>query len=347
MMKPCYLVVKHCFIRKVVKGEQGKTYRKMFGITCYGSIFPSGNSISYEGNLESLRKRGTKHAVVCHLRYSTMPCGQLRIHAQGISKRGGSYVPFVGLPPWEVPFWLPRDETSHAAHSSVFLFDLLFADSGTNQHEVEEARVTVDTVVQEISSRFRDLQKRNTARNNSSSGGGGDAPVTANSRGKGNAGTTPHDGRQTRHNETGDVRSRERDGGSLSLMDAEGGTAGYQSGVDGESEALLAPGADDVRIGNVGHPAGEADEDYGPEDLVFPRELGQLPRQLFHLRRGPLLGPLLQNADDPLCLRHLFLRGALEECLRLMAPAMLSLKVGLSLLRVWSRRRVRCRDKKF
>ncbi|CAM9611023.1 unnamed protein product, partial [Laminaria digitata] len=43
--------------------------------------------------------------------------------------------------------------------------------------------------------------------------------------------------------------------------------------------------------------------------------------------RGPLLGPLLQNSDDPLCLRYLFLRGALEECLRMMEPAMVSLKV--------------------
>ncbi|CAN0587606.1 unnamed protein product, partial [Ectocarpus sp. 12 AP-2014] len=64
-----------------------------------------------------------------------------------------------------------------------------------------------------------------------------------------------------------------------------------------------------------------------PEDAVFPRELGRLPRQLFHLRRGPLLGPLLQNSDDPLCLRHLFLRGALEDCLRMMEPSLVSLKV--------------------
>lgn len=66
----------------------------------------------------------------------------------------------------------------------------------------------------------------------------------------------------------------------------------------------------------------------GPEVMVFPRELGWLPTQLFHLRRGPLLGPLLQNSDDPVCLRHLFLRGALEECIRMMAPDMFSLKVS-------------------
>lgn len=65
----------------------------------------------------------------------------------------------------------------------------------------------------------------------------------------------------------------------------------------------------------------------GPEAMVFPRELGWLPTQLFHLRRGPLLGPLLQNSDDPLCLRQLFLRGGLEDCVRMMAPNMFSLKV--------------------
>ncbi|CAM9581847.1 unnamed protein product [Ectocarpus sp. 6 AP-2014] len=36
-------------------------------------------------------------------------------------------------------------------------------ESGTNQHEVEEARVAVDTVVQEVSSRFRDFRKRQPA----------------------------------------------------------------------------------------------------------------------------------------------------------------------------------------
>lgn len=70
-----------------------------------------------------------------------------------------------------------------------------------------------------------------------------------------------------------------------------------------------------------------AQEEESAETTVFPRELGWLPIRLFHLRRGPLLGPLLQNLDDPLCMRHLFLRGALDECLRMMTPEMLSLKV--------------------
>ena len=124
-------------------------------------------------------------------------------------------------------------------------------------------------------------------------------------------------------------------------MDAEGGQAGgFLSAEASEASpanglgAAAGEGVGQGEGGGVGGGGeggdGRGEEGLeGPEDAVFPRELGRLPRQLFHLRRGPLLGPLLQNSDDPLCLRYLFLRGALEECLRMMEPSMVSLKVWL------------------
>ena len=57
-------------------------------------------------------------------------------------------------------------------------------------------------------------------------------------------------------------------------------------------------------------------------EYAFPSELQQLPRTLFHLRQGPLLGNLLQHDDDVACLRYLFLRFSLSESMRLMAPTL-------------------------
>ena len=50
----------------------------------------------------------------------------------------------------------------------MVLFAGGMADSGTNQVEVEEARVAVDNVVQEISSRFRNLLRKSRRRRSSS-----------------------------------------------------------------------------------------------------------------------------------------------------------------------------------
>ncbi|CAM9148905.1 unnamed protein product, partial [Ectocarpus sp. 12 AP-2014] len=220
-------------------------------------------------------------------------------------------------------------------------------ESGTNQHEVEEARVAVDTVVQEVSSRFRDLRKRQPAaaaaaaaaahRNNSSPSSTTPAtrpelspPLPAAVRGRGSGGGNDSSGGSS----GGDV-------GPPSLADAEGGEAGgfsttppppsSGSSTDPHSARAAATAAAVDDSGTSSSNGGGAGAGGGrgigrPEDAVFPRELGRLPRQLFHLRRGPLLGPLLQNSDDPLCLRHLFLRGALEECLRMMEPSLVSLK---------------------
>ncbi|CAM9872972.1 unnamed protein product [Scytosiphon promiscuus] len=212
-------------------------------------------------------------------------------------------------------------------------------ESGTNQLEVEEARVAVDTVVQEVSSRFRDFRKRRA-------GGSGGKGVSSNDNDSNNlplrpaptswAPTTPlpaalkEQGYGGASNGGGGTPGGDT-GGPLgsSLADAEGGEAGGfdiasppSKGTPGR-EGVTAAAAPVVR----GRASAGGNEIERPEDGVFPRELGRLPRQLFHLRRGPLLGPLLQNSDDPLCLRHLFLRGALEECLRMMEPSMVSLKV--------------------
>lgn len=192
-----------------------------------------------------------------------------------------------------------------------------FEESGTNELEVEEARFAVDTVVEEVSVRFRDLRKilasssslieANTNSSRRGSSGGGRGRVRQS---------------QSVSSDTSHTVIRQDSGSSL--LDAEGGQAG---GFELEPSAEA-----EIGDGCVGGDVREEEEDdrgglEGPEDLVFPKELGGLPRQLFHLRRGPLLGPLLQNSDDPLCLRHLFLRGTLEDCLRMMAPEMFSLKV--------------------
>ncbi|CAM9285041.1 unnamed protein product, partial [Ectocarpus sp. 13 AM-2016] len=106
-------------------------------------------------------------------------------------------------------------------------------ESGTNQHEVEEARVAVDTVVQEVSSRFRDFRKRQpaaaaaataTAHNNNNSSPSSTTPATrpelspplpAALRGRGSGGGNGSSGGSS----GGDV-------GPPSLADAEGGEAG-------------------------------------------------------------------------------------------------------------------------
>jgi hypothetical protein len=61
-------------------------------------------------------------------------------------------------------------------------------------------------------------------------------------------------------------------------------------------------------------------------DFAIPPELSESIRLLHHLRRGTLLGPPLQSADDRACHRALFLRMPLEDCLCMMAPRMFALR---------------------
>ena len=58
-------------------------------------------------------------------------------------------------------------------------------------------------------------------------------------------------------------------------------------------------------------------------DFAFPPELAKALHQLYHLRRGPLLGTIgLQSLDDCKMLRHLFLRLPLSHCLKMMEPTL-------------------------
>jgi Gelsolin repeat len=67
-------------------------------------------------------------------------------------------------------------------------------------------------------------------------------------------------------------------------------------------------------------------------DQPFPEELSRLIHLLYHLRRGPLLGRMLQSADESQRLRTLFLRGDVQRCVGMMAPTLLSATVDTSVL---------------
>lgn len=60
---------------------------------------------------------------------------------------------------------------------------------------------------------------------------------------------------------------------------------------------------------------------HGPD---LPPHLARLPSVVYHARRGPLLGPILQHADDMDAVRSLFLGSGLEDSLRMAAPRLLS-----------------------
>jgi Gelsolin repeat len=62
-------------------------------------------------------------------------------------------------------------------------------------------------------------------------------------------------------------------------------------------------------------------------DQPFPEELSRLIHLLYHLRRGPLLGRMLQSADESQRLRTLFLRGDVQRCVCMLAPTLLSATV--------------------
>lgn len=60
----------------------------------------------------------------------------------------------------------------------------------------------------------------------------------------------------------------------------------------------------------------------------FPKELGSLPENLFHLRRGPLLGGIVGHEDERSVLRNLFLNASFELALRMLAPRCLMHREG-------------------
>ncbi|KAF8387604.1 hypothetical protein HHK36_026257 [Tetracentron sinense] len=60
----------------------------------------------------------------------------------------------------------------------------------------------------------------------------------------------------------------------------------------------------------------------------FPKELSLLPENLFHLRRGPLLGSIVGHEDERSVLRNLFLNASFDLSLRMVAPRCLMHRDG-------------------
>lgn len=60
----------------------------------------------------------------------------------------------------------------------------------------------------------------------------------------------------------------------------------------------------------------------------FPKELSSLPENLFHLRRGPLLGNIVGHEDERSVLRNLFLNASYDLSLRMLAPRCLMHREG-------------------
>ncbi|XP_077240522.1 sec23/Sec24 protein transport family protein [Tasmannia lanceolata] len=60
----------------------------------------------------------------------------------------------------------------------------------------------------------------------------------------------------------------------------------------------------------------------------FPKELSTLPENLFHLRRGPLLGSIIGHEDERSVLRNLFLNASFDLSLRMVAPRCLMHREG-------------------
>lgn len=56
--------------------------------------------------------------------------------------------------------------------------------------------------------------------------------------------------------------------------------------------------------------------------------LGDLPYMMFLLRRGPLLGPILQHSDDIDYSRCLFLQSSYQVCLRFIDPPFYEIQTG-------------------
>ncbi|ERN11132.1 protein transport protein SEC23 [Amborella trichopoda] len=60
----------------------------------------------------------------------------------------------------------------------------------------------------------------------------------------------------------------------------------------------------------------------------FPKELSTLPENLFHLRRGPLLGSIIGHEDERSVLRNIFLNASFDLSLRMIAPRCLMHREG-------------------
>ena len=57
---------------------------------------------------------------------------------------------------------------------------------------------------------------------------------------------------------------------------------------------------------------------------TMPSQLAHLPHLIFHLQAGPLLGPILNDDDNSEAVRLLYLNSGVEDCRRLMCPALMA-----------------------
>eukprot|EP01125_Pyxidicula_operculata_P007105 TRINITY_DN2419_c0_g2_i3.p1 TRINITY_DN2419_c0_g2~~TRINITY_DN2419_c0_g2_i3.p1 ORF type:complete len:663 (-),score=157.65 TRINITY_DN2419_c0_g2_i3:134-2122(-) len=62
--------------------------------------------------------------------------------------------------------------------------------------------------------------------------------------------------------------------------------------------------------------------------LHIPQKISAIPRKLFLLRRGPLLGPILQHPDDIDYIRCIFLYSTYQDAIRLIDPPLLVTQIS-------------------
>jgi len=82
----------------------------------------------------------------------------------------------------------------------------------------------------------------------------------------------------------------------------------------------------DKSLKNILQAFGERNENSHRYELT--PSLMQLPRELFSLRRGPLLGPILQHKDDIDHVRCWFLNANFDDSLRMVDPKMFEIQTG-------------------
>jgi protein transport protein SEC23 len=92
----------------------------------------------------------------------------------------------------------------------------------------------------------------------------------------------------------------------------------------GESSRAIKEDIDAQVKETCAHFGTERREASGGASYELPSELNILPLLLFHVRRGPLLGPILQSEDDIDVARHLFLTANRADALRFCIPTLLS-----------------------
>eukprot|EP00741_Cyanophora_paradoxa_P003500 tig00000711_g3398.t1 len=100
------------------------------------------------------------------------------------------------------------------------------------------------------------------------------------------------------------------------LLARRSGSAAARAALDAHLRALL------LEYGEP--PRRPASPELLPPPRLLPAPLEGLPRRLFLLREGPLLGPVLQHEDEVAAARHAFHLAPFRHALLLVAPRLLS-----------------------